>query len=107
VGPAAPQTRSRLDPDALPATIGADLATYHYFRRDLERLRPLVHRTHLFGWHPPGSPLRACHCIDLPFIFGNPDEWRHAPMLHAASNDEIDRLTRATQSMLVNFAHGS
>lgn len=32
-------------------------------------------------WTPPGAPLGACHCIDLPLLFGSPDVWAGAPML--------------------------
>ncbi|WP_158885160.1 carboxylesterase/lipase family protein [Amycolatopsis anabasis] len=34
-----------------------------------------------FDWSPAGSPFGACHCIELPFVFGNPHAWRNAPML--------------------------
>lgn len=34
-----------------------------------------------FDWQPAGSPFGACHCIELPFVFGNPAAWREAPML--------------------------
>jgi para-nitrobenzyl esterase len=34
-----------------------------------------------FDWCPPGSPFGACHCIELPFVFGNEPAWRDAPML--------------------------
>lgn len=29
----------------------------------------------------PGAPLGACHCIDLPLLFGDEAAWRNAPML--------------------------
>lgn len=34
-----------------------------------------------FDWAPPGGPFGACHCIELPFLFGNSAAWRNAPML--------------------------
>ncbi|WP_222853557.1 carboxylesterase/lipase family protein [Fodinicola acaciae] len=34
-----------------------------------------------FDWCPPASPYGACHCLELPFVFGNPEAWREAPML--------------------------
>jgi len=37
-----------------------------------------------FDWCPPGSPFGACHCIELPFVFGNPPAWKDAPMLGGA-----------------------
>jgi para-nitrobenzyl esterase len=32
-------------------------------------------------WSPPGAPLGACHCMELPLLFGAPDSWSDAPML--------------------------
>ncbi|MGA6205935.1 carboxylesterase family protein [Nocardia testacea] len=34
-----------------------------------------------FDWSPPRSPFGACHCLELPFVFGNSAAWRQAPML--------------------------
>lgn len=34
-----------------------------------------------FDWRPTGSPFGACHCLELPFVFGNPTAWHDAPML--------------------------
>jgi para-nitrobenzyl esterase len=38
-----------------------------------------------FDWHPDGNPLRACHCIELPFVFDTLPAWRDAPMLAGPS----------------------
>jgi para-nitrobenzyl esterase len=105
LGPDTETLYDAADPDALPARIGADLATYHYFHRDLERLRPCPRYAPVrlvFHRQPSaGLPLyrSAVH-------IRQPDGWRHAPMLHAASNDQIDRLTHTTQLMVADFAHG-
>jgi hypothetical protein len=37
--------------------------------------------TYFFDWQSPNPTLGACHCIDLPFVFGNIDVWKTAPML--------------------------
>lgn len=34
-----------------------------------------------FDWRPASAPLGACHCIELPFLFGTPEIWSDAPML--------------------------
>ena len=34
-----------------------------------------------FDWAPPASRFKACHCIELPFVFGNLDAWPGAGML--------------------------
>ncbi|WP_306359870.1 carboxylesterase family protein [Nocardia sp. CC227C] len=40
----------------------------------------------------PNAPFGACHCIDLPLLFGDADAWRAAPMLHGLPFDRIDTL---------------
>lgn len=37
--------------------------------------------TYRFDWTPASAPLGACHCIELPFLFGSPQTWADAPML--------------------------
>jgi len=37
--------------------------------------------TYRFDWQPRRSPLGACHCIELPFLFGTQGAWSDAPML--------------------------
>jgi para-nitrobenzyl esterase len=56
-----------------------------------------------FEWAPPGSPFGACHCIDLPFVFGTLDAWREAPMLAGASRPELDRLVSEVQFRWLSF----
>ncbi|MGW5752243.1 carboxylesterase/lipase family protein [Nocardia rhamnosiphila] len=54
-----------------------------------------------FDWSPPGSPFGACHCLELPFVFGNSAAWRQAPMLggrHPA------RLTERVMGAWAGFA---
>ena len=34
-----------------------------------------------FDWAPPQSRFKACHCIELPFVFGTFDAWPGAEML--------------------------
>jgi para-nitrobenzyl esterase len=36
--------------------------------------------TYRVDWSPPGAPLGACHCIELPLLFDT-DAWSDAPML--------------------------
>ncbi|PEG57745.1 carboxylesterase family protein [Mycolicibacterium boenickei] len=37
--------------------------------------------TYRFDWAPSNAPLGACHCMELPFLFGSPQTWADAPML--------------------------
>jgi para-nitrobenzyl esterase len=39
--------------------------------------------TYRFDWQAPGNRFGACHCIDIPFLFGTHDVW-DAPMLEGA-----------------------
>ena len=64
----------------------ADLASDHTFLwPSMELAEALatsgspVH-AYQFDWSPQGSPFRACHCIELPFMFGTLPAW-DAPML--------------------------
>jgi para-nitrobenzyl esterase len=36
----------------------------------------------------------ACHCLELPFVFGNVEDWPDAPMLEGADPDEVTALGR-------------
>ncbi len=86
---------SRRHPSSAPSRIAADLTTDHFFHRDLEPLAATLRaggnpvHTHRFDWHPPGSPLRAAHCIELPFLFDNLDAWHGAPILDGADPTEL------------------
>ena len=35
------------------------------------RSKGLQAEAYHIDWYPDGNPLRACHCIELPFLFGN------------------------------------
>ncbi|MFI5538859.1 carboxylesterase family protein [Nocardia sp. NPDC051900] len=58
-----------------------------------------------FDWSPPGSLFRACHCIDLPFVFGRLEAWRTAPMLAGADPADLRRLTMKVQQACAAFVH--
>jgi para-nitrobenzyl esterase len=58
-----------------------------------------------FDWSPPGSPFGACHCIELPFVFGDLDAWRAAPMLAGADPADLRRLMEEVQHAWTGFIH--
>lgn len=62
---------------------------------------PFVYR---FDWQSPAAEIQACHCIELPFLFGNLDTWRIAPMLAEADLDEVAGLGRKFRGALAAFA---
>jgi para-nitrobenzyl esterase len=60
--------------------------------------------TYLFDWQSPIPELGACHCIDLPFLFGNFDVWQAAPMVRGAERREVQDLSRLFRSSIAAFA---
>ncbi|ANN17186.1 hypothetical protein SD37_17080 [Amycolatopsis orientalis] len=58
-----------------------------------------------FDWAPPGSPFGACHCVELPFVFGGLDAWHAAPMLAGADPADLRRLVDQVQRAWTGFVH--
>ncbi|WP_103531164.1 carboxylesterase family protein [Streptomyces sp. SM11] len=52
-----------------------------------------------------GSPFGACHCIDLPLLFGDEDAWSDAPMLRPLSPREISAIGARTRAHWGHFVH--
>ncbi|MGV0815259.1 carboxylesterase family protein [Mycolicibacterium boenickei] len=60
--------------------------------------------TYRFDWTPDAAPLGACHCIELPFLFGSPQAWSDAPML--GPQRAIDnQLSSEMRTRWAQFAH--
>ena len=59
-----------------------------------------------FAWAPKDSPFGACHCIELPFIFGTVEASRDAAMLKGADAAEMAALTDAMQDAWIAFVRG-
>ncbi len=62
--------------------------------------------TFCVDWSPPQAPLGACHCIDLPLLFGLPESWSDAPMLGPEPRGIDTDLAHRTRAQWSNFAHG-
>jgi len=56
-----------------------------------------------FDWSAAGSGLGACHCIDLPFVFGTFDAFQDAPMLVGADRTAMEDLSRVMRSAIGRF----
>lgn len=69
-------------------------------RSDRER-RTFVYR---FDWQSPTPGVQACHCLELPFLFGNLDRWAGAPMLAGADQGEVEDLSHIFQGAIASFA---
>jgi para-nitrobenzyl esterase len=59
-----------------------------------------------FDWAAPGNPFKACHCIELPFVFGNPDAYADAGMMAGADPQEVAALGATVRAMLLAFVSG-
>ena len=57
-----------------------------------------------FDWSPPTSNFGACHCIELPFVFNNLEQWS-APMLAGGDGHKMQSLADRIQDAWIAFAH--
>jgi para-nitrobenzyl esterase len=56
-----------------------------------------------FDWAPPQSPFKACHCIELPFVFGSFPAWRDAQMLAGGDPAEMAALSALIRRAWIAF----
>jgi para-nitrobenzyl esterase len=57
-----------------------------------------------FAWRAPRSGLGACHCIELPFLFGTREAWQDAPMLRGADWDaDVEPLGAVMRAAWLRF----
>lgn len=85
-------------------------ATNFVFRRGNEQLAQKWSRgggnatTFEFQWFPEGNPFRACHCIEMPFLFGGWATWAAAPLLVGKDSEEVvTRLAPRIKQMVLTF----
>ncbi len=97
-------------PGATTRDLLGDLVTDDMFLRPSIGLADAVTasggRVHLyqFDWAAPANPFMACHCIDLPFLFGNFEAWTDARMLAGADPAQLATLSAAFRAALAAFA---
>ena len=60
-----------------------------------------------FAFSSPNPLLGACHCLDLPFLFGTFANWKGARMLEGISREEAARISAATMGLIADFATGA
>ncbi|MDQ0273753.1 para-nitrobenzyl esterase [Cytobacillus purgationiresistens] len=92
-------------------TIGlvSDLLTDYTFLLPSLRLAEAVHKAgsrtwvYQLDWAPLGSPFKACHGIELPFIFGNFEAYKDVPILQGANPEVVADLTTAIRSAWIGF----
>ncbi|MEU9211154.1 carboxylesterase family protein [Streptomyces sp. NPDC048415] len=101
----------RKRPGARPVDVLMDLITDELFRGPSLELaesraalgRPV--RTYQFDFPTPAldGRLRAAHCLELPFVFDNFDQWSGAPFLEAIEPAARDGLARAMHQAWISF----
>jgi para-nitrobenzyl esterase len=60
--------------------------------------------TYRLDWAPRRSSFGACHCLELPLIFGTESAWADAPMLTGPIDDARDALARFMRATWLSFA---
>ncbi len=75
-------------------------------RRYVAGMRALGAETGLYRmeWHPKGNPLGCCHCIEMPFLLGEYDDWKEARMLRGMTAEEFASNSAAMLASWTAFA---
>lgn len=90
----------------------ADLGTDETFLLPALRLAAAIARrggdvhAYLFDWAPPGSRFKSCHCIELPFVFGNFANWPDAEMLQGGDPAQMVALSASMCGAWISFVRG-
>ncbi|MFD9407614.1 carboxylesterase/lipase family protein [Streptomyces sp. NPDC059989] len=98
-------------PGARPIDVLVDLTTDEAFRKPTlafaearaERGRPVWAYEFAFPTPAHEGRLGAPHCLDLPFVFDNFDDWSHAPFLAGMDTRVRDGLARAVHRAWISF----
>ena len=100
----------RRRPEGRPMDWFADLLTDRRFLRPSWLLASGIAKrggkawSYRFDWSPPNSPFMACHCIEIPFMFGNwATQWPDAAMLAGGDANEMELLSKRMRSCWINF----
>ena len=96
-------------PAGSPSQLFADFVGEKTFVKDslawAERAAAAGRRTFVyqFDWSSPDRRLAACHCLDLPFVFGTREAFSTAPMLAGADTGEIEALSAVMRASWIAF----
>lgn len=113
VGDDAASALSRIRAERVPATPRALLGDLHTGTTFVKKSLAIADTqynlgrnvfTYFFDWQSPNPDMGACHCIDLPFLFGNIDVWKAAPMLEGANWNEVRELSQRYRGAIAAFA---
>lgn len=74
--------------------------------RYAERLRAAgaEAENYLIEWYPKGNALKSCHCIELPFLFGQLKDWVAADMLRGMTKEEFHNNSKKLSELWTTFA---
>jgi para-nitrobenzyl esterase len=81
------QAARRCCPGATAVEAFSDAQNFHYFTQGTYRLAAAIARAgrrawvYRFDWSSPNPALAACHCVELPFVFGSLEAFASAPIL--------------------------
>ncbi|MEK3722828.1 carboxylesterase/lipase family protein [Paenibacillus sp. FSL H8-0034] len=87
----------------------SDLITDYTFLFPSLKLTEAVHKAgsrtwvYQFDWAPLGSSFKACHGLELPFIFGNLEAYKDVPIFQGANPEVVAGLTTAIRSAWIGF----
>lgn len=85
------------------------LSTWIVFKRCGRRYASFLRKhgvavqTKELDWRPDGSPFGACHCLELPFLFGPWERWKDAGILHGISREEWEQRGRSLRRQWLDF----
>jgi para-nitrobenzyl esterase len=101
-------SRVRAVPSA-PAMLG-DVTTDQVFRMGSLRLAEGQEQggnpayVYQFDWQSSAPGFKSCHCLEIPFVFNNRDNWRDSPMLKGADEAEFQGIANAMHRAWIAFA---
>lgn len=98
---------------SLLAPVISKVATTMVFKRGAQNLHQLwtdnggESSTVCFEWFPPGSRLRACHCIEMAFLFGTWETWADTPLITGKTSEAIvAKVGPVVKDLFVGFVQG-
>jgi para-nitrobenzyl esterase len=87
----------------------SEAQNYHYFAEGTYRMAAAIAQRHRrawvyrFDWSSPNASLAACHCVELPFVFGSLDAFAAAPLLGGV-DERREALSAVVRGAVERFA---
>ncbi len=93
-----------------PAALLSDVLTDSHFvgptlrLADLQRKAGRPIHVYQFQWQSPKVEFGSNHCLELPFLFGDPEAWKDAPMFQGADPDDYRHIGETMRGYWGAFA---